>query len=443
MDGRAISGASVGAGQNERFRRIRPALTRLWGGPAGGRGTTALPYPAAPRRNALRRSTALPALVCGVLLLATACGGDDDADGKGGGSSAKPVPKAAVQISPKDGANNVNTTGALKVTASGGRLTKVEVEDSRGRPVKGTLAKDGASWRPEGHLRLSTTYTVRARAENARGRETVEKSTFKTLAGKNTFVGIFTPEDGSKVGVGMPFSINFTRGITHPEDVERAITITTEPKVRVEGHWFGNDRLDFRPEHYWKPGTKVTAKLDLNGVEGRDGVYGTQSKSVTFTIGRSQISTVDAKTHQMKVERDGKVIRKIPITSGSPAHTTYNGTMVISEKYRTIRMDGRTVGFGGEYDIKDVPHAMRLSTSGTFIHGNYWAGNAFGNYNASHGCVGLRDVKGAYDKRQPAAWFYDHSLIGDIVIVKNSKDKKIQPDNGLNGWNMSWEDWTK
>ena len=48
-------------------------------------------------------------------------------------------------------------------------------------------------------------------------------------------------------------------------------------------------------------------------------------------------------------------------------------------------MNGATVGFTdddgkGEYDIKDVPHAMRLSTSGTFIHGNYWgADSVFGS----------------------------------------------------------------
>ena len=40
------------------------------------------------------------------------------------------------------------------------------------------------------------------------------------------------------------------------------------------------------------------------------------------------------------------------------------------------RMNGDTVGFGGEYDIPDVPHAMRLTTSGTFLHGNYWAPRA-------------------------------------------------------------------
>jgi lipoprotein-anchoring transpeptidase ErfK/SrfK len=106
-------------------------------------------------------------------------------------------------------------------------------------------------------------------------------------------------------------------------------------------------------------------------------------------------------------------------------------------------MNGETVGYGGEYDIPDVPHAMRLTTSGTFIHGNYWGGGAFGHYNASHGCVGLRDVRGGNDPDAPAAWFFSHSLVGDVVEVKNSHDRTVSPDNGLNGWNMSWAEWKK
>jgi lipoprotein-anchoring transpeptidase ErfK/SrfK len=218
--------------------------------------------------------------------------------------------------------------------------------------------------------------------------------------------------------------------------------VTAKPSVPIEGHWFGNDRLDFRPEKYWAKGTEVTLRLNLDGVEGRPGVFGKQSKDVTFTIDRSQVSTVDAKKKKMTVERDGKVIKTIPITAGAPKTTTYNGQMVISEKYQVTRMDGDTVGFGDEYDIKDVPHAMRLSTSGTFIHGNYWMGKwTFGNANVSHGCVGLHDVRGGRDKSTPAAWFFRNSIIGDVVIVKNSKDKQIQPDNGLNGWNMDWAEW--
>ncbi|MFC9674007.1 MULTISPECIES: Ig-like domain-containing protein [unclassified Streptomyces] len=389
------------------------------------------------------------ALLGAALLLATACGGGGGgsgagSDGKGGDSgkaAANKPSQAVVTIAPKDGADGVATSGDLRITADKGKLTEVKVADTKGNPVEGKIVDGGAGWTPAHHLAASTKYKVHAVAKDSEGRASAKDVAFTTLVPKNTFIGQFTPEDGSKVGVGMPFSVHFTRGITHPEDVEKAIEITTEPSVPVEGHWFGNDRLDFRPEKYWAAGTEVTVKLNLDGVEGRPGVYGKQAKTVKFTIGRSQVSTVDAKTHMMTVKRDGKTIKKVPITTGKPGYSTWNGQMVISEKLTVTRMNGETVGYGGEYDIKDVPHAMRLTTSGTFIHGNYWGGGAFGNYNASHGCVGLRDVRGGYDSKVPAAWFFNSSMIGDVVEVKNSQDRTVAPDNGFNGWNMSWEKW--
>ncbi|MEV5128028.1 Ig-like domain-containing protein [Streptomyces decoyicus] len=384
------------------------------------------------------------ALVLGaVLLLVTACGGDGDEDGPAGKAGGdKAASRAAVTIAPKDGAHDVATSGALKVTAQKGKLKSVKVKDGKGNEVDGKIAGSGALWQPSGHLGASTEYTVDAIAVDGQGREATEHSSFTTLVPKNTFIGQYTPENGQQVGVGMPVSIHFTRGITDPRAVEDAIKVTAKPSVPVEGHWFGNDRLDFRPEKYWAPGTKVTLKLDLNGVEGRPGVYGTQAKEVSFTVGRSQVSTVDAESKQMTVVRDGKKIKTIPITSGAPGTETYNGKMVISEKHLVTRMNGDTVGFGGEYDIKDVPHALRLSTSGTFLHGNYWSGSAtFGNRNASHGCVGLFDQRGGGDSSTPAAWFFRNSLVGDVVIVKNSHDETIQPDNGFSDWNLSWEKW--
>ncbi|MFJ7180030.1 Ig-like domain-containing protein [Streptomyces massasporeus] len=388
----------------------------------------------------------------GVLLLAvTACGGGEtgsgsgegDGKGKDSGAAQSKQSEAVVGITPKDGAKSVDTSGALKVTAEKGKLTEVEVKDAKGNKVDGAISEDGSSWAPSIHLAGATKYTVHAVAEDSEGRTAAEDAGFTTLTPENTFTGTFTPEDGSKVGVGMPFSIRFDRGITNPEDVEKAIRVTTEPAVDVEGHWFGNDRLDFRPEKYWKPGTKVTVDLNLDGVEGRSGVYGEQDKTVKFTIGRNQVSVVDAKKLTMKVMRDGETIKTIPVTTGRPGMETWNGQMVVSEMLTVTRMNGETVGYGGEYDIKDVPHAVRLTTSGTFLHGNYWAGGAFGNYNASHGCIGLRDVRGGWDKKVPAAWFFNHSMVGDVVVVKNSEDRTVAPDNGLNGWNMSWEKWKK
>ncbi|WP_338673061.1 Ig-like domain-containing protein [Streptomyces sp. SCSIO 30461] len=400
-----------------------------------------------------RAGTGVLALLLGaLLLLVTACGGggsggsgvDKGGDKDGAGKADTAASQAVVTIAPKDGADDVATSGALKVTAEQGKLTAVSVKDDKGNAIEGKLSADGAAWQPLAHLAAATTYKVHAVAKDSEGRESAKDTTFTTLVPKNTFIGRYSPEDGSTVGVGMPVRIDFSRGITDPEAVENAIEVTAEPSVPIEGHWFGNDRLDFRPEKYWTPGTKVTVKLNLNGVEGRPGVYGKQSKTVTFTIGRSQISTVDASAYTMEVVRDGKLLKNVPITAGAPSTTTYNGQMVISEKYKVTRMNGATVGFGGEYDIKDVPHAMRLSDSGTFMHGNYWASpGTFGSANVSHGCVGLRDVRGGWDEKAPAAWMYENSIIGDVVIVKNSKDKQIAPSNGLNGWNMPWDEWVE
>ncbi|MEU0136061.1 Ig-like domain-containing protein [Streptomyces sp. NPDC006296] len=410
-------------------------ISGAWAGASGG------------RRG--RGAHGLLALVLGaLLLLVTACGGSGAAAEKDGGRAGAEAEdtsasQAVVTIAPEDGADDVATSGALKISAARGKLSTVKVSDPQGKEVRGKTAADGLSWVPDRHLAAATKYAVHAVAEDAEGRASAKDTSFTTLVPENTFIGQYTPENGSTVGVGMPVSIHFTRGITDPAAVEKAISVTAEPAVRIEPHWFGNDRLDFRPEDYWAAGTKVTLRLDLDGVEGRPGVYGKQAKTVKFTVGRSQVSTVDASSHRMKVVRDGKQIKDIPISAGAPSTTTYNGQMVISEKLKVTRMNGDTVGFGGEYDIKDVPHAMRLSTSGTFIHGNYWGGSGiFGTTNTSHGCVGLRDARGGWDGKTPAAWFFDNSLIGDVVVVKNSEDKVIQPDNGLNGWNMDWSEWT-
>ncbi|BAG19437.1 putative lipoprotein [Streptomyces griseus subsp. griseus NBRC 13350] len=401
---------------------------------------------------------AVSALLGGVLVL-SACTDDGDKGGKANTgtseSSQQDVDKAAaadaseaqIAIKPKNGATNASINNAAQVTVAKGKLTKVVMTTADGTPVEGTLAADGSSWKPADQLERSTTYKIDATAADSKGREAHENSSFTTVSPDNSFIGNFTPEDGSTVGVGMPVSINFNKAITDKKAVQAGITVTSSSGQEVVGHWFNSQRLDLRPESYWQGGSTVTLKLALDGVEGADGVFGVQQKTVTFKVGRNQVSTVDVKSKTMTVARDGKTIKTIPISAGSPENPTYNGQMVISEKHKETRMNGATVGFTdddgkGEYDIKDVPHAMRLSTSGTFIHGNYWGKGIFGNANTSHGCVGLADVKGANDSSAPGAWFYDNSLVGDVVIVKNSPDKTITPDNGLNGWNMSWAEWT-
>ncbi|MET8248265.1 Ig-like domain-containing protein [Streptomyces sp. NPDC005202] len=386
---------------------------------------------------ARRALGACAALMVGALTL-TGCGGNAN-DGK----EAARTSTAKIVISAKDGSTSasINATG---VKVSDGRLTEVKMTVAgSGQAVPGSISADGTSWKLKEQLERGTKYQISATAKDAGGRTAAANSIFTTVTSANSFIGTYTPDNGSTVGVGMPVSFTFDKAISDRKTVQSHITVTSSSGQKVVGHWFGPQRLDFRPEEYWKAGSKVTMKIDLDGVQGANGVYGVQKRTVTFTVGRSQVSTVDVNTQTMTVVRDGQTLKTVPISAGSPQHTTYNGQMVIAEKFVQTRMNGSTVGFGGEYDIADVPHAMRLTSSGTFIHGNYWynKGNPpFGREGTSHGCVGLADVQGAQGDTT-AKWFYDNSLVGDVVIVKHSPDKTVAPDNGLNGWNMPWSEW--
>ncbi|MFC4499799.1 MULTISPECIES: L,D-transpeptidase [Streptomyces] len=404
------------------------------------------------RRRGLMTASAL---LGGVLVLSACSGGDSSASDGGDSSSqskadeaaAKKSSEAQIKITPADGSNNASINNSAAVTVSKGTLSAVAMTTTDGTAVEGALSADKTSWKPSTQLERSTTYKVTATAKDSKGLEAHENASFTTVSPDNSFIGNFTPEDGSTVGVGMPVSINFNKEITNKAAVQKGITVSTSSGQEVVCHWFSTVRMDCRPDDYWKENSTVTLKLALDGVEGANGVFGVQQKTVTFKIGRNQVSYVDAKTKQMKITHNGATIKTIPISAGSPDNKTYEGIMVMSEKFKETRMNGATVGFTdddgkGEYDIKDVPHAIRLTNSGTFVHGNYWgAKSIFGAVNTSHGCVGLSDTKGANDTGTAGYWFYTNSMVGDVVVVQNTGDKTVAPDNGLNGWNLNWADW--
>ncbi|MEU6594209.1 Ig-like domain-containing protein [Streptomyces sp. NPDC046881] len=394
--------------------------------------------------RARRVGAALAAALTWAGLLA-GCSADGSGPlGMGGALGEPPPPEDVIRVTPNDGSKAVRPDDRLRVRVPGGRLEKVTVvrsQDARDTPVPGRVGADGLTWTPdEDRLALAAKYTVDVVALDSHGRRAARHTTFTTYVPDRRFIAYVTPENRATVGTGMIVSLSFSQEITDRVAVERAVRVSARPPVEIRPHWFGKGRLDFRPEHYWKPGTEVTVDLGLRDVEGARGIYGLQDKTVSFTVGRSQVSLVDAAEHTMDVRRDGQLLATVPITAGAPKHPTYNGKMVVMDMLEVTRMNSQTVGLGAEYDIADVPHAMRLTETGTFLHGNYWATDAPGRVNVSHGCVGLVDVKGG-SSDTPAGWFFDRSLIGDVVEVVNSKDKTVAPDNGLGGWNMGWKEW--
>ncbi|MGW5048576.1 Ig-like domain-containing protein [Streptomyces griseoluteus] len=397
--------------------------------------------------RARRALAALATALSWAGLLAGAAGCTADGSGPlgiGGPPGRPPAAEDVIRVTPDDGGKGVRPGERLRVRVPAGRLEKVTVtrsQDAQDTTVTGHVVEGGRTWKPDDDkLALAARYTVDAVAVDGDGRRSARHTTFTTYVPDQRFIGYVTPENRSTVGTGMIVSLAFNRDITDRAAVEKAVHVTAKPAVDVRAHWFGRNRLDFRPERYWKPGTEVTVDLALRDVEGAPGVYGLQRKTIAFTVGRSQVSLVDAAAHTMEVRRDGELLATVPITAGAPKTPTYNGKMVVMDMLEVTRMNSRTVGFGGEYDIPDVPHAMKLTDSGTFLHGNYWSPESPGEVNVSHGCVGLRDVKGG-GADTPAGWFFDRSLVGDVIEVVHSKDKTVSPDNGLSGWNMAWKQW--
>ncbi|MGW4803825.1 L,D-transpeptidase [Kitasatospora sp. NPDC004272] len=406
-------------------------------------------------RRARRSAAAL--LVGGALLLGTAAcnddngGGNGSADAKataGGGSSASApadtAPKtsaAQLTVTPADGATDVQPKDGLQVAVAGGKLTTVTVTDKNGKAVDGKVSDDGLSWKPSGQLTVGTSYTVSAQAVDSEGLVSASTSTFTTLTPAKTAGTSDNIADNGTYGVGMIVSVTFAKPIKNKDAVLAGITVTSSDGKTAKGHWFGDKRVDFRPEDFWTPNSKVTVKYRLKNVEVSPGVYGDVDKDEPFGIGRYQVSTVDAAAHTMTVDHGGGKTETLPITAGNDDNPSWNGTMVIYSKEVVTRMNSATVANvkGAEYDVQDVPHAMRLTRSGTYVHGNYWS-SAFGKTNASHGCVGLADAKGGSDTSNGGK-FFKSSMIGDVVKIKNSKGKTVDGDNGLSGWTVPWSKW--
>ncbi|MEU3492467.1 L,D-transpeptidase [Kitasatospora cineracea] len=403
-------------------------------------------------RRAGRSAAAL--LVGGALLLGTAaCNdgggatGSTDAKGSasaGGSSSTDAAPKvsaAQLTVTPADGATDVQPKDGLQVAVAGGKLTTVEVTDKNGKAVDGSISADGLSWKPAGQLTVGTTYTVAAQAVDPAGLVAASTTSFTTLTPAKTASTNDNIADNGNYGVGMIVSVRFGKAIKNKDAVLGGVTVTGSDGTVAKGHWFGDSRLDFRPENFWTPGTKVTVKYRLKNVEVAPGVYGDIDKDEPFTIGRYQVSTVDAAAHTMTVDRGNGKTETVPITAGNDQNASWNGTMVISSKEKVTRMNSATVSNvkGDEYDVPDVPHAMRLTTSGTYVHGNYWS-SAFGKSNASHGCIGVADAKGGSDS-SAAGKFFNSSIVGDVVRIKNSKGQTVSGDNGWSGWTIPWSKW--
>jgi lipoprotein-anchoring transpeptidase ErfK/SrfK len=238
------------------------------------------------------------------------------------------------------------------------------------------------------------------------------------------------------VGVGQSIALRFDEVPTDRKAVQDAIKITTEPHVDGAFYWITDQEVRWRPEHYWKPGTKVSVKADLVGTDVGDGTYGQNDRDATFTIGDDIRAHADDNTKQVVVTKNGQTIRTMPTSMGMPGNATPTGIYQIGDQYDSMTMDSTTFGLAldaGGYNTR-VSYATQMSYSGIYLHAAPWSVWAQGNTDTSHGCLNL--------SMEDAKWVYDNFKRGDIVTVDNTGAPRLEGYDGLGDWNIPWSEWS-
>lgn len=401
-------------------------------------------------RQRVRRHTASMAGVLALCIVVTGCSsrGDDTSTPKsdsssGSSSSADAAPAAPARSAASVAANvrgkDVKVDKVVKLTAEDGTFDRVVVKGGK-KTLAGTLSADKTTWSATGPLEPDTRYRVTAAAVDSDGLTATKRSSFRTerLSLDQQTYPSFVPVSGDTVGIGMPVVIRFDVPVTKKASIERHLSVTNSSNQRGAWHWISDSEVHWRPVHYWKPGTKVTVKADINSVPAGNGVFGQLSRSSSFRIGDSVVSKVNAQTHQMKTFVNGKLARTIPITTGKPGFTTRSGIKVIVEKFRSKRMNSETIGIAAgsadSYDLDNVEYAMRVTYTGEFLHAAPWSVGSQGYANVSHGCTGMSTAN--------AEWLYNLSKPGDVVDYTGT-DREMTLDNGYGDWNESFKEYRK
>jgi lipoprotein-anchoring transpeptidase ErfK/SrfK len=353
------------------------------------------------------------------------------------------TPPVRLDANVEDEATKVKVSTLVEVEASAGTVSKVKLTytgvDSKGQKVKGSvdgeLKKDGSRWKAKERLEPSATYTLAATGRNSADETTTTTTTFKTqklTLAEQTFPTVY-PLPDSKVGVGMPVVVTFDVPVKDKAEVEKNLHVTSKPAQTGTWNWLSATEVRYRPKKYWQPGTQVTVKADVNGVNAGGGVFGQTSASTNFSIGRSLITRVDLASDVATVYRDGKKVRTIYVSGGKTGWQTRSGTKLIMAKEFNKKMTNEMIGAEEDYTLV-AKYALRITNSGEFLHSAPWNAANFGVRNASHGCVGMSIAD--------SAWLYENTLIGDPVVTTGSS-RGLEQGNGYSDWDVSYATYSK
>lgn len=381
-----------------------------------------------------RKSRSVPMLLLGlvVLLVASCSGGTQQTDPA---DSAPPE----VRFAPENGSKDVSPAEPVLATADGGRIVEVKLTNEDGEEIAGSVSGDGQTWSPNGKLGYGRTYALSVAVQGEGTPPVHQQSTFSTVRPDAQSYVSMNPLDGETVGTGQPLAFYFSGDAPPPdkEAAEEAINIRAEPGVEGAFYWFDDREVHWRPKDYWQPGTRISVDIDVYGKKLGEGVWGDEDRHAEFTIGDSVVLRADGASHQMRVEKNGELLRTIPIALGKPDYPSNNGKHVVTEHHRTKFMDSSTYGLpveAGGYQT-EVDWAVRISNGGEFLHSAPWAAADLGNDNVSHGCINMTEAD--------AKWVYDLLDKGDVVEITNAGGPELESWDGFGDWQVPWDEWVR